>query len=39
MQDRLLLSPLNHLKIEGFTDADWGAQPDVGAVQVDIWFI
>ncbi|RVW86789.1 Retrovirus-related Pol polyprotein from transposon RE1 [Vitis vinifera] len=28
MQDGLLLSPSNNLTIEGFSDADWGAQPD-----------
>ncbi|RVW97735.1 Retrovirus-related Pol polyprotein from transposon RE1 [Vitis vinifera] len=28
MQDGLLLSPLTNLTIEGFSDADWGAQPD-----------
>ena len=28
MQDGLLLSPLTNLTIEGFSDADCGAQPD-----------
>ncbi|KAL5550465.1 hypothetical protein UlMin_000641 [Ulmus minor] len=28
MQDGLLISPLTNLTIEGFTCADWGAQPD-----------
>ncbi|KAL6317017.1 hypothetical protein AAG906_026749 [Vitis piasezkii] len=28
MQDGLLLSPSTNLTIEGFSDADWGAQPD-----------
>jgi hypothetical protein len=28
LHDRLLLSPSSHLTEEGFTDADWGAQPD-----------
>ncbi|KAL5548542.1 hypothetical protein UlMin_003773 [Ulmus minor] len=28
MQDGLLINPSSNLTIEGFTDADWGAQPD-----------
>jgi len=28
MQDGLLLSASSNLTIEGFTDIDWGAQPD-----------
>jgi hypothetical protein len=28
LHDGLLLSPSSHLIVEGFTDADWGAQPD-----------
>ena len=28
MHDGLLLRPSTHLTVEGFTDADWGAQPD-----------
>ena len=28
MQDGLLLNPSSNLTIEGFTDVDWGAQPD-----------
>ncbi|RVW61330.1 Retrovirus-related Pol polyprotein from transposon RE1 [Vitis vinifera] len=28
MQDGLLLSPSTNLTIEGFSDVDWGAQPD-----------
>jgi hypothetical protein len=28
MHDGLLISSSNQLTIEGFTDADWGAQPD-----------
>jgi hypothetical protein len=28
LHDGLLLRPSPHLTVEGFTDADWGAQPD-----------
>jgi histone deacetylase 1/2 len=28
LHDGLLLRPSTHLTVEGFTDADWGAQPD-----------
>jgi hypothetical protein len=28
LHDGLLLLPSTHLTVEGFTDADWGAQPD-----------